>query len=266
MKKYNNNIVTFFIITFILTLPLYILCGLASQNILFPEIMAVVFISMSAFTPIGAALILISRQKEKGQIKNLLKRTFDYKRIENKIWYVPILLLMPFLFTFALIIMKLLGFTIPNSTYSLFPIAAIPVFFIFIFIFAIGEEIGWMGYIFKPMQNRYNTFKATLLLGLIWATLLIPFYVLTGQVPVLIITQFVFLVSTRFIMVWIFNHSGESLFAMILFHAGFTVCIRAFPNYQVNPQLGVIITTFLVFLFVIILQILKRAGNTKISI
>jgi hypothetical protein len=244
-------------------LPGYILCGLASQNILFPEKMAVSFIFMSAIAPIGAALILISRQKEKGRIKKLLKRTFDYKRIKNKIWYMPIIILMPFIFAFALIIMKFLGFTIPNS---MLPLAAIPVFFILIFILAIGEEIGWMGYIFKPMQNHYNTFKATLLLGLIWATWHIPFYFFTGGVPVFITTQFVFLVSTRFIMVWIFNHSGESLFAMILFHAVFNVCIGAFPNYQVNPQLGVIVTTFLVFLFVIILKILKRAGNVKISI
>ncbi len=58
MSKKSDNTISFFIITFILTLPGYILCGLASQNIIFPEEMIVLFIFLSAIAPFGAAIIL----------------------------------------------------------------------------------------------------------------------------------------------------------------------------------------------------------------
>ncbi len=42
-------------------------------------------------------------------------------------------------------------------------------FFFVYFIGALGEEVGWSGYIIEPLQNRYGALKASLVLGIIWA-------------------------------------------------------------------------------------------------
>jgi len=261
MKTSNYNFtILFFIITFILTIPGYILCGLASKNILFPKEMAIPFLALSAIAPIGAAVILTCRKKKKGRIKKILKRSFDYKRIEKKIWYLPILLLVPFLFAIALGIMKFIGYSIPDP---MFPIKAIPILFISFFIMALGEEIGWMGYAFKPMQNRLSTLGATLLLGLIWAIWHIPFYIFLMDDPIFIITQCISLFTLRFIFVWIFNHTGESVFAMIVFHSVYNVTNGAFPNYQVKSPAGVIITTIIVFLTALLIYLFWHPRKTN---
>ena len=45
--------------------------------------------------PLIAAVILVYREEKLGGIRRLLKRVFDYKRIKQKLWYVPIIFLMP---------------------------------------------------------------------------------------------------------------------------------------------------------------------------
>ncbi|MBT3754872.1 MAG: CPBP family intramembrane metalloprotease [Candidatus Cloacimonetes bacterium] len=261
----TKSSVNFFIITFLLTLPGYVLCGLASNNIFFSEEMAISFIALSAIAPIGAALILTHGEKKKGNIKKLLKRSFDYKKITQKIWFLPILFLLPLLFAIALTIMIFTDYTIPVP---MFPITAIPVLFFSFFIMALGEEIGWMGYVFKPMQNQLGTFKATLLLGLIWAIWHIPFYIFLMGDPIFIIVQCLSLFSLRFIFVWIFNHTGESVFAMIVFHTVYNVTNGVFPNYQVKSPAGVIITTIIVFLTALIIYLFwhPRRDTNKIMI
>lgn len=66
----------------------------------------------------------------------------------------------------ALGLLVLLGKAIPPA---MVPLMALPVVFLLFFIMAAGEEVGWMGYTFEPMQEKWNTLIASLVLGLIWA-------------------------------------------------------------------------------------------------
>ena len=45
--------------------------------------------------PVTAAVIFVYRENRAEGVAELLKRSFDSRRIRNKIWYAPILLLMP---------------------------------------------------------------------------------------------------------------------------------------------------------------------------
>jgi len=45
--------------------------------------------------PATAALMLVYGESNSAGMIALLKRSFDYKRITAKIWYAPIILLMP---------------------------------------------------------------------------------------------------------------------------------------------------------------------------
>jgi membrane protease YdiL (CAAX protease family) len=74
---------------------------------------------------------------------------------------VPIILLMPIVYLLVLWILGLIGEALPES---LFPLGAVPILFIVFFILALGEEVGWMGYAYDPMEERWNAFKASLII------------------------------------------------------------------------------------------------------
>src|SRR5829696_3831213 len=89
----------FFLLVFVLSLPLWVLGGIVG-SIGLPMNMRVIEL-VGAFVPLMAALILVYREEKFGGVRLLLKRVFDYKRIKPRIWYVPIVFLMPILVFFA---------------------------------------------------------------------------------------------------------------------------------------------------------------------
>jgi uncharacterized protein len=59
--------------------------------------------------PLIAALILVYRENRTAGVTELLKRSFDYKRIRAKVWYAPIVLLMPGVMVLSYGLMRLMG-------------------------------------------------------------------------------------------------------------------------------------------------------------
>ena len=123
---------------------------------------------------------------------------------------------------------------------------ALPVVFLLFFITASFEQVGWMGYAFEPMQDQWNAFKASLVLGLIWALWHIPIWIFLIGNPVLICAQALILVAIRFLMVWLFNNTGKSVFAVILCHAMYNVAISTLPVNLIITSLFLLIITILV--------------------
>lgn len=242
----NRHLKAFFVLTFILALPAYILVGLTSRNILLSPEMAYAFVPLSALAPIGAALILTLKESGWGGVKRLLKRSFDHKRITNKGWYLPTLFLAPFLVLSALGIALLLGLPLVDA---LFPVVAAPVVFFLFFGGALGEEVGWMGYAYEPMMARWNAFTAALLLGLIIALWHVPLYYFLIADPVTLTATLFLPVVLRILLVWIFNNTGQSVFATILFHAMNNVAFAVLPVNAVVSTLtytvAVIVVTIL---------------------
>jgi len=243
----------FFVLTFLLSIPIYTLFILAENNIVFTKDIGPLFIALITPVPIGAALILTIKESGLDGAKKLLRRAFDLKRIVRKIWYAPILLLPPFLFLLALGLIVIIGEPIPDT---MFTIMALPVVLLAFFVLALGEEVGWMGYAFEPIQDQWNAFKATLVLGLIWAIWHVPFLVFVMPDPVSMIAQVLCLLGLRFLLAWIFNNTGKSVFATILLHAVFNATNAVLLNYQVSTTLGVVITCSFFLIAAIVVTIL----------
>ncbi|GAB3643646.1 hypothetical protein GCM10027423_42830 [Spirosoma arcticum] len=168
------------------------------------------------FCPLIAAIILVYRKRTSQDVKELLSQTFDFKKIKDKRWYLPIVCLMPVIAVLSYGYMELTSALSPESQT---PVLSILIFFGIYFIGAIGEEIGWSGYAIDPLQNRYGSVKASLILGGFWAIWHIIPWSQTHQTPVWIVWQSVSTVLLRVVMVWLFNNTGKSVFAMVLFHA-----------------------------------------------
>jgi uncharacterized protein len=214
----------FFLLVFIITIPFWIFGG---NKLPIPIKLPVS--ALAAFNPLIAALILSYKQSGFNGVKELFKKVFDYKKIKNKIWYVPILLLNPLISILSYAIMRFTGLPLPDPIQ--FPVLIAPVFFVVFFIFGMGEELGWMGYAIDPMQKRWGALKASIVLGLVWAIYhLIP-DVQNQQTANWILWHRLGTVVLRILIVWIYNNTGKSVFAAILFHAMDNLSWALFPNY-----------------------------------
>ena len=183
-------------------------------------------INFGAFIPMLVALILVFRENGTGGMVELLKRSFDYKRIRSKTWYLPVFLLIPFTVLVQYGLALLSGSPI-SSPY--FP-ASWPLLFVILFVAALGEELGWMGYLFEPIQERFGALKASILLGILWALIHIPLFTSSSVSSYWIVWQLIYVAATRVLFVWIYNNTGRSIFAVVMLHALFNSVWFLFPR------------------------------------
>jgi membrane protease YdiL (CAAX protease family) len=229
----------FFLLVFVISAPFFLMGPIAEEKLPLPFNLPVD--ALVLVCPMIAALILVHRENGSDGVKQLLKRSLDYKRIKRKIWYVPIFFLMPGIIVLEYGLMKLMGMSIPNFH---FPVLMLPAFFVLFFIGAIGEEMGWTGYATDPLQDQWTAIDASLILGTVWAIWHVTPFVQAQYTPIWVLGQSVTTVALRVLIVWIYNNTGKSVFAAIAFHAMANVSeLVLFPIYgsYYDPAIAFII-------------------------
>jgi uncharacterized protein len=203
---------SFFVLVFALAVPFWLL-GAATGARLSPDLPVA---ALAFVCPVIAAAILSYRENGTPGVTGLLRRSFDYQRIRAKVWYLPVVLLLPGVYALTYGVMRLQGLPLPTVQFPV--LAALPLF-VALFGAALGEELGWSGYALDPLQARWNALQASLLLGLVWAAF--------HYVPLLqhhrslawIAWWSVGTVALRVLFTWLYNNTGRSVFAAALFHA-----------------------------------------------
>jgi uncharacterized protein len=222
----NKSPLQFFLLVFALSIPFWVL-GVVAADLTKILPIKLPISALMTFCPFLAAAILVYKQRKSQGVKELLQRAFDFKKIKDKRWYIPIILLMPFIALLSYGYIKIIG------TMPLEPPLSFLYVFIFFFVYfmgAIGEELGWSAYAIDPLQNRYGALKASIVLGVVWAVWhIIPYYQ-AHQTTNWIVWQCIATVFLRIIMVWIFNNTGKSVFAMILFHTMINISPYLIPH------------------------------------
>jgi len=218
----TKSILAFFVLAFVLSIPFLVIGSITGIEIM-PGLPVA---ALSTICPMLAALILTYRERRAAGMVTLLKRAFDYKHIKAKLWYLQILLLMPFVMILSFLIIRLRGIPIPAPNIEVLPTLILCVLF---FVAALGEELGWSGYVIDPMQKRMGALIASFVLGLIWA---VYHYIGLAQVHRSIdwIAWWTLgTVAMRVIMAWIYNNTRKSVFATVLFHMMINVTWQLFP-------------------------------------
>ncbi|MGI9595057.1 MAG: CPBP family glutamic-type intramembrane protease [Acidimicrobiales bacterium] len=82
---------------------------------------------------------------------------------------------------------------------------------------AMGEEIGLRGFALPRLQRRTNPFRASLVLGVLWALWHLP-ALLTGN-PITAVVVILLIIGLSFVFTWMFNLGGGSLVPPLVFHA-----------------------------------------------
>jgi len=218
----NRSLLNFVMLLFGLSIPPLVIGAIYDVQ-LFPGFK---LFQLPLAMPAVAALILIYRESGRNGVVALLKRTYDFRRIKSKIWYLPILLIYPSIGFLDYLIQRMSGISLPVLHFSL------PLFLGYstMFFFATGEELGMTGYAIDRLQQRYSALTSGILLGLIWAGYHIPSFIISGYYSAeWIFWHALYIIAGRILFVWIYNNSGRSFFAMSLFHSTFGLFWILFP-------------------------------------
>ena len=144
----------------------------------------------------------------------------------------------------------------------------LPIILLLIFILTItdglGEEMGWRGFALPQMLTRGNAFRASLVLGLVWAVWHIPLFFTDGNalegIPLWLLL--VRLPATSVIFTWVFQHTAGSIVAAALLHGTLNLFSVAPPasGESLTPAL---IT--LVLHWVVALALVAFAGHRRLD-
>lgn len=185
----------------------------------------------AAWGPLIAALIVAYRAAGMAGIRELLGRGIAFRFGAN--WYLPILLTFPVLIGGSLLLAGLMGETVPPSEALANP-AIIP--FAFLFILFLGgplqEEFGWRGILQDGLQRRWAILPSSLVVGFVWGIWHLPLFFIPGDTiyyerPIWGLVLTTVLISVLF--AWIYNGTGRSIFAVLLFHTMFNLSHFVFP-------------------------------------
>ena len=212
----RHPIITFFVLAYalawIIESPLVFLTdSLTDTQVLVVQI-------LSSNVPSVVAIMLTAMVFGRGALRKLLGRLLIWR--VNPLWYLVVFLGPVALVGGVVPLNALLG----GPALSLgMPLLGAAIFFGFS-IFpgsALGEEIGWRGYVLPRLQSRMSALSAGLFLAPIWALWHLPLW-LQGkpfQTPTLYAGFVVSAFALSVILTWVYNSTGGSLLFVVLLHA-----------------------------------------------
>jgi uncharacterized protein len=202
----------FFALVFALSVPFWII-GAATGLQLTADLPVSSFVWIC---PVIAAAILVYREHGATGVVALLRRSFDYERIRDRRWYVPAVLLLPGVYLATYGVMRAMGLPLPAVHV---PVLAALAWFLGYFVAGQCEELGWSGYSLDPLQARWTALGAGLLLGVVWAAFHLVPLIQANRAPAWIAWWSLATVALRVLYTWLYNNTGGSVFATVLFHA-----------------------------------------------
>ena len=146
-----------------------------------------------------------------------------------------------------------------------------------------GEELGWRGFMLPRLLQKYNVWRSSLILGLVWtfwhlASFTFPGAAIPSIFSVSAWTIFLFLLNilaeTLFMTAVFLNTKGSVLIA-ILFHAAFNassnIVLTTFPQVENNVAqieiiyiVNIILTTLMAIVFLLSSRYVKNMPSDDV--
>ncbi|MGC9399021.1 MAG: CPBP family glutamic-type intramembrane protease [Anaerolineae bacterium] len=202
--------------------------GVALQGLL-PRILVTVLVYGGGLAPLVVALWLTYRQHSPAFRKDYWRRVVDVRRI-GLAWWGVILLFHPLKSLLAALIDVLMGgWGIAPEAVAQFgeqPLMILPTLVFWLLFGPIPEELGWRGYALDGLQARHGAAVSGLMIGFVWMLWHLPLFFVeeTWQATHLGLGTQLFwvwafsIIVESILYVWIYNNTGRSTLAAILFH------------------------------------------------
>jgi membrane protease YdiL (CAAX protease family) len=222
---------------------------------------------LSPFGPTIAGFVVTALTEGKAGVKRLWKRFWN-RNLSWK-WLLVLLLFFPvknLILRFSAQVFA--GTWQPPFAFLDQPWLILPPFIASILNGGLSEEFGWRGYALPRFQAKWNALTAALILGLIEGCWHIPLVFIPGDerfgmlIPVLVFPYF----ATGVFRAWIFNNTGGSVLAAVLFHAAGNTAGWAFPANVPSQRFADLIYSGLAVVIVLIFgpkELMRKRGNSS---
>jgi membrane protease YdiL (CAAX protease family) len=216
----RHPLITFFVLAYalawILESPLVLLGDSLTHT------QGLILVILASNVPSVLGIVLTAMLLGRGALRKLLGRLLPWR--VNPIWYLVVFLGPVALVGGVVALNALVGGPALSLGMPLLGVA----FFLAFSIFpgsALGEEIGWRGYVLPRLQTRMSALSASLFLAPIWALWHLPLW-LAGwlhedpfKTPSIYAGFVVSAFAMSVITTWVYNSSGGNLLMVVLLHA-----------------------------------------------
>ncbi len=186
----------------------------------------------AAWGPLIAAFTVTFLEDGSKGVRRLARKGLDFRFGIG--WYLVIFLLFPVLIGGALLLATVSGEPVPELVALADPVS-IPIAFVYILFLGgpLQEEFGWRGYALEHLQEEWSALASSIVLGLIWGGWHLPLFFMPRQEfyyqrPIWGLVLSTTLVSILF--TWLYNNTGRSILAALLFHTMFNLSHYLFPT------------------------------------
>lgn len=218
-----TKIAPFFGLVLALSLPFWVWGAFGDQ--MFPSLPVS---GLMAFCPAAAALALTWRRGRGAALARFLRDAFDLRRLSGRWrWLTFSLVLPPALLALMYALMRFTGAPLPAPHIDF---ALVPAMMIAFLVAGLGEELGWFGYAYAPLEEKLGAISAAFAIGVFWAAWHVIPYFQTGREAEWVLWHLLATIALRVLAVWLFLHTGRSVLAAACFHAMCNVSYFSFPN------------------------------------
>src|SRR5829696_7321814 len=212
----RHPIITFFVLAYalawIIESPLVFLRDTVTAT------QGLVLVMLASNVPSVLAIVLTAIVFGRGAVRKLLGRLLIWR--VNPFWYL-VVFLGPVALTGGVVLLNALmggpalslGMTLVGAA-TFFAFSVVPGS-------ALGEEIGWRGYVLPRLQSRMSALSAALLIAPIWGLWHLPLW-LTGdpvKTPTFYVAFFASVFPMSVLLTWVYNSTGGSLLMVVILHA-----------------------------------------------
>src|SRR5215211_3761518 len=212
----RHPIITFFVLTYVITWAIESPLVFLTDSVTATQ--GLVLVILASNVPSAVAIVLTAVVLGRGALRKLLGRLLIWR--VSPFWYL-VVFLGPVALTGGVVLLNALmggpalslGMTLVGAA-IFFAISVVPGS-------ALGEEIGWRGYVLPRLQSRMSALSASLLIAPIWALWHLPLWLTgePGRTPTLYTGFLVSAFALSIISTWVYNSTGGSLLMVVLAHA-----------------------------------------------
>jgi uncharacterized protein len=212
----RHPIITFFVLTYVFTWAIESPLVFLTDSVTATQ--GLVLVILASNVPSAVAIVLTAIVLGRGALRKLLGRLLIWR--VSLFWYL-VVFLGPVALTGGVVGLNTLmggpalslGMTLVGAT----------IFFAFSVVpgSALGEEIGWRGYVLPRLQSRMSALSAALLIAPIWGLWHLPLW-LTGdpvKTPTFYVAFFAAVFPMSVLLTWVYNSTGGSLLMVVILHA-----------------------------------------------
>jgi membrane protease YdiL (CAAX protease family) len=222
-----------------------------------------VLVILASNVPSAVAIVLTAVVLGRGALRKLLGRLLIWR--VSPFWYL-VVFLGPVALTGGVVLLNAL---MGGPALSLgMTLVGAAIFFAFSVVpgSALGEEIGWRGYVLPRLQSRMSALSASLLIAPIWALWHLPLWLTgePGRTPTLYTGFLVSAFALSIISTWVYNSTGGSLLMIVLLHATVNLPLTLVRD-DLGAQASVPVLLYFGLLIVAAIVVVIVAGPKHLS-